>query len=150
MARLIEKIGLRPADYRVADGSGLSLYNYVTAELEVMLLRYAYQNTNIYTHLLPSLPVAADDGTLARRMRGTFAAGNVRGKDRLGGRRKLAGRLLHGGQRPCAMLRHNQPGPQARFCGACASRTACVTNCAARDVAVPKMPFWNERIRRFA
>ena len=80
VARLIEKIGLRPADYRVADGSGLSLYNYVTAELEVMLLRYAYQNTNIYTHLLPSLPVAADDGTLARRMRGTFAAGNVRAK----------------------------------------------------------------------
>lgn len=78
--RLVEKVGLRPSDYRIADGSGLSLYNYVTAELEVMLLRYAYQNTNIYMHLLPALPVAGEDGTLRRRMRGTFTSGNVKAK----------------------------------------------------------------------
>ncbi|HIV83800.1 MAG TPA: D-alanyl-D-alanine carboxypeptidase/D-alanyl-D-alanine-endopeptidase [Candidatus Prevotella intestinigallinarum] len=78
--RLVEKVGLRPSDYRIADGSGLSLYNYVTAELEVMLLRYAYQNTNTYMHLLPSLPVAGEDGTLRRRMRGTFTSGNVKAK----------------------------------------------------------------------
>lgn len=78
--RLVEKVGLRPSDYRIADGSGLSLYNYVTAELEVMLLRYAYQNTNIYMHLLPSLPVAGEDGTLRRRMMGTFTSGNVKAK----------------------------------------------------------------------
>lgn len=78
--RLVEKVGLRPSDYRIADGSGLSLYNYVTAELEVMLLRYAFQNTNIYMHLLPSLPVAGEDGTLRRRMRGTFTSGNVKAK----------------------------------------------------------------------
>ena len=78
--RLVEKVGLRPSDYRIAAGSGLSLYNYVTAELEVMLLRYAYQNTNIYMHLLPSLPVAGEDGTLRRRMRGTFTSGNVKAK----------------------------------------------------------------------
>ena len=45
-----------------------------------MLLRYAYQNTNIYMHLLPSLPVAGEDGTLRRRMRGTFTSGNVKAK----------------------------------------------------------------------
>ncbi len=78
--RVVEKVGLKPSDYRIADGSGLSLYNYVTAELEVMLLRYAYQNTNIYMHLLPSLPVAGEDGTLRRRMRGTFTSGNVKAK----------------------------------------------------------------------
>lgn len=78
--RLIEKVGLSPSDYRIADGSGLSLYNYVTPELEVRLLRYAYQNTNIYMHLLPSLPVAGEDGTLRKRMRGTFASGNVKAK----------------------------------------------------------------------
>lgn len=78
--RLVEKVGLRPSDYRIADGSGLSLYNYVTAELEVMLLRYAYQNTNIYMHLLPSLPVAGEDGTLRRRMSGAFTSGNVKAK----------------------------------------------------------------------
>ncbi len=78
--QLISKVGLSPADYRIADGSGLSLYNYVSAELEVRLLRYAYRNSNVYSHLMPSLPVAGEDGTLARRMRGTLAAGNVRAK----------------------------------------------------------------------
>ncbi|MGN1264108.1 MAG: D-alanyl-D-alanine carboxypeptidase, partial [Prevotella sp.] len=61
-------------------GSGLSLYNYVSAEMEVRLLRYAYQNSQIYVHLLPSLPIAAEDGTLKSRMKGTFAEGNVRAK----------------------------------------------------------------------
>lgn len=78
--RLIEKVGLDPSKYKIADGSGLSLYNYVSAELEIKLLRYAYRNDNVYMHLLPSLPVAGIDGTLKNRMRGTFASGNVRAK----------------------------------------------------------------------
>lgn len=77
---LIDKVGLDPSAYRIADGSGLSLYDYVSAELEVALLRYAYQNVNIFMHLRPSLPIAAEDGTLRRRMQGTFAGGNVRAK----------------------------------------------------------------------
>lgn len=80
MKSLIKKIGLRPDDYRIADGSGLSLYNYQSAELLTMLLRYAYQNSNIYSHLHPSLPVAGVDGTLKSRMRRTPAAGNVHAK----------------------------------------------------------------------
>ncbi len=78
--RLVEKVGLEPSKYKIADGSGLSLYNYVSAELEIKLLRYAYRNDNVYMHLLPSLPVAGIDGTLKNRMRGTFASGNVRAK----------------------------------------------------------------------
>lgn len=78
--RLINKIGLDPSRYNIADGSGLSLYNYVTAELEVMMLRYAYRNGNIYLHLLPALPIAGEDGTLRCRMRGSFTNGNVRAK----------------------------------------------------------------------
>lgn len=78
--RLIKKIGLKPADYVIADGSGLSLYNYVSAELEVAMLRYAYQNSNIYLHLYPSLPIAGTDGTLKRRMKNVFTADNVRAK----------------------------------------------------------------------
>ena len=77
---LIRKMGLSPSDYRLADGSGLSLYNYVTAELEVAFLRYAYENSTIYNHLSPSLPLAAYDGTLSKRLKGTRAAGNVRAK----------------------------------------------------------------------
>lgn len=78
--RVIDKAGLRGGDYKIADGSGLSLYNYVSAELEVALLRYAYRNTDIYLHLHPSLPTAGEDGTLKKRMRGTQADGNVRAK----------------------------------------------------------------------
>ena len=78
--RLIKKIGLDPSRYYIADGSGLSLYNYVSAELEVMMLRYAFKNDNIYLHLQTALPVAGMDGTLERRMKGVFTRGNVRAK----------------------------------------------------------------------
>lgn len=78
--RLIAKNGLQPSDYRIADGSGLSLYNYVTAELQLYFLRYAYKNENIFNHLYYSLPIAGMDGTLKGRMKGTFASGNVRAK----------------------------------------------------------------------
>ena len=78
--RLVRKLGLDPDAYTFADGSGLSLYNYVTAELEVAMLRYAYANGNIMLHLKPSLPVAATDGTLRDRMHGPFTNGNVRAK----------------------------------------------------------------------
>ena len=78
--QLIQKVGNGKNPYRVADGSGLSLYNYVTPELEMRLLRYAYLNKNIYEHLLPSLPIAGWDGTLKTRMKGTFAEGNVKAK----------------------------------------------------------------------
>lgn len=77
---LIRKIGLSPSDYHIADGSGLSLYNYVSPELEVKLLNYAYHTPSIYSAFLPTLPIAGVDGTLARRMRRTPAAGNVRAK----------------------------------------------------------------------
>ena len=77
---LIEHIGLTSSHYQVADGSGLSLYNYLTPELLVSLLRYAYRHEEIYLHLYPSLPVAGEDGSLRKRMRGTSAAGNVAAK----------------------------------------------------------------------
>lgn len=77
---VVKKIGLNPDNYRFADGSGLSLYNYVSAELLTAYLRYAYNKNNIYKHLLPSLPIAGKDGTLKRRMRQTVCEGNVRAK----------------------------------------------------------------------
>lgn len=77
---LIRKVGLDPAHYQIADGSGLSLYNYLTPQLLMRLLRYAYKDGKIYRHLLPSLPIAGTDGTLKRRLRKTAAEGNVRAK----------------------------------------------------------------------
>lgn len=78
--KLITRIGLNPSDYKFADGSGLSLYNYVSAELLVGLLRFAYHNQNIYGQLYPALPIAGVDGTLEKRMKGAFTNGNVRAK----------------------------------------------------------------------
>ena len=78
--QLIKSLGLTPSRYQIADGSGLSLYNYVTPELLVRLLEYAWNTERIRTHLYPSLPIAGEDGTLSKRMRGTAAQGNVHAK----------------------------------------------------------------------
>ena len=75
--RLIRQLGLQPDHYQIADGSGLSLYNYLTPELLGRMLVYAYHEPAICSLLLPSLPVAAEDGTLRKRMHRTSAAGNV-------------------------------------------------------------------------
>ena len=77
---LLERAGLRSGVYRLADGSGLSLYNYLSAESLLQILRYAYKRQHIYKHLLPALPVAGEDGTLKKRMRDTAAEGNVQAK----------------------------------------------------------------------
>lgn len=77
---VISKTGLNPNHYTIADGSGLSLYDYVTSELLVSLLRYAYSNNAIFEQLYPALPIAGEDGTLAKRMIDTPAHRNVHAK----------------------------------------------------------------------
>ena len=66
--------------YTIADGSGLSLYDYITPELLVQYLKYAYAHKNIYDTLLLSLPIAGIDGTLEKRLTGTTAYQNVHAK----------------------------------------------------------------------
>jgi D-alanyl-D-alanine carboxypeptidase/D-alanyl-D-alanine-endopeptidase (penicillin-binding protein 4) len=78
--KLVKKLGLNADNYKFADGSGLSLYNYVSPELLVMLLRYAYRTSEIYSNLYPALPVAGVDGTLEKRMKGPYTKGNVHAK----------------------------------------------------------------------
>ena len=78
--KLITDLALNPEDYIIADGSGLSLYNYVTPELLVQVLRYAWQWDNIRIPFIEALPIAGMDGTLEKRMQHTTAHGNVRAK----------------------------------------------------------------------
>ena len=78
--RLIRTVGLDPSHYQIADGSGLSLYNYLTPQLLAYVLRYAYAHPDIYKPLRESMPIAGRDGTLRKRMKGTKAAGNVHAK----------------------------------------------------------------------
>jgi D-alanyl-D-alanine carboxypeptidase/D-alanyl-D-alanine-endopeptidase (penicillin-binding protein 4) len=77
---VLESWGVPPDSFVQADGSGLSRYNYVTAELLVTLLRRLYADPRHRAPFLEVLPVAGVDGTLARRLRGTRAEGNVRAK----------------------------------------------------------------------
>jgi D-alanyl-D-alanine carboxypeptidase/D-alanyl-D-alanine-endopeptidase (penicillin-binding protein 4) len=78
--KTLGKAGISDVPYRIADGSGLSLYNYVTPELLTKLLIYAYRNQRIFMDLYTSLPIAGQDGTLAKRMTRSAAEGNVRAK----------------------------------------------------------------------
>lgn len=88
----LRRADLHPERYVVADGCGLSLYNYVSAEMEVRLLRYAFGKKEIFEALYPLLPVAGRDGTLRRRLHGTAAQGNVHAKTgTVTGIRSLAG-----------------------------------------------------------
>lgn len=77
---LIRKVGLTPAHYEIADGSGVSLYNYLTPELLIRLLEYAWREDHIRQRLYPSLPIAGVDGTLEKRMQKTPAQGNIHAK----------------------------------------------------------------------
>jgi len=125
--QLIRKMGLTPSHYQIADGSGLSLYNYVTPQLLGNFLRYAFQNKSIYNHLLPSLPIAGVDGTLHRRLRGASTLWNVKAKTgTVEGISSLAGYLTsRDGNQLCFCiinqgLRHTSTGHhfQDRLCHA--------------------------------
>ncbi len=77
---LMSRLSLEPDHYLIADGSGLSLYNYLSPEALVAMLRHAYQDEAIRRHFLPALPIAGEDGTLRRRMKSGATRGNVRAK----------------------------------------------------------------------
>jgi serine-type D-Ala-D-Ala carboxypeptidase/endopeptidase (penicillin-binding protein 4) len=65
---------------RIADGSGLSRLNRLTASMLVQMLRSAWTSPDFRDSFYSSLPVAARSGTLERRMIRTAAAGRVRAK----------------------------------------------------------------------
>jgi len=78
---VIEGWGVDPGSYVLVDGSGLSRYNYVTAETIVRILRHIYMDPRHRTPFIEALPTGGvEGGTIARRFRGTRAAGNVHAK----------------------------------------------------------------------
>jgi serine-type D-Ala-D-Ala carboxypeptidase/endopeptidase (penicillin-binding protein 4) len=62
------------------DGSGLSRYDYVTADALVSVLAHVAGDERLRGPFEAALPVAGRDGTLANRMKGTAAEGNARAK----------------------------------------------------------------------
>jgi D-alanyl-D-alanine carboxypeptidase/D-alanyl-D-alanine-endopeptidase (penicillin-binding protein 4) len=67
-----------PSDaYVMADGSGLSRYNYVTARTVSTILERMYKDERHRDAFSATLPIAGKDGSLATRMRRTRAEGNA-------------------------------------------------------------------------
>jgi D-alanyl-D-alanine carboxypeptidase/D-alanyl-D-alanine-endopeptidase (penicillin-binding protein 4) len=76
---LSAKAGARPNDVRVADGSGLSEADSMTARAMVHLLAYAHRAPwGSVFHA--SMPVAGESELMRRRMRSTPAHGNLHAK----------------------------------------------------------------------
>jgi len=71
--------GITTAEAAVRDGSGLSRHDYISPRAVVRLLT-VMQSHPAFDAFYSALPIAGVDGTIASRMRGTPAAGNLRAK----------------------------------------------------------------------
>jgi serine-type D-Ala-D-Ala carboxypeptidase/endopeptidase (penicillin-binding protein 4) len=76
-ARLLAGEGIPMAGVRIADGSGLSLLDRVTARELIAILRAAWSDPALRPVFVAALPVAGINGTLSDRMRRPPARGHV-------------------------------------------------------------------------
>lgn len=67
-------------NYNIADGSGLSMYDYVPASMFISVLRRFYQDPELFDIIYQSLPIAGSDGTLKGRMGTHPTLGRVHAK----------------------------------------------------------------------
>ena len=114
MREVLESWGVDPSRVVVADGSGLSRYNYVTARALVDVLERMHDDPQHAAPFLATLPVAARSGTLATRLTGTAAAGNAHAKTgSMSNVRTLSGYVTSadGDVLAFAILANNFPGP---------------------------------------
>ncbi len=85
-------MGIDTTKHWIVDGSGVSHYNLLTAEMLVQLLTAMTKQPEAFGLYFESLPIAGVDGTLKTRMRGTKAEGNLRAKTgSIGGVSSLSG-----------------------------------------------------------
>ncbi len=88
---VMASFGIDTTSYHVVDGSGVSHYNLITAEMLVTLLQSMSRSAQ-FPLFYRSLPIAGVDGTLENRMRNTPAAENLRAKTgSIGGVSSLSG-----------------------------------------------------------
>jgi D-alanyl-D-alanine carboxypeptidase/D-alanyl-D-alanine-endopeptidase (penicillin-binding protein 4) len=73
-------LGIDTSKLSIADGSGVSRYNLLSADQIIQFLMAIYKQPRIFPLIFNSLPIASIDGTLAKRMRSYPAASNLRAK----------------------------------------------------------------------
>jgi D-alanyl-D-alanine carboxypeptidase/D-alanyl-D-alanine-endopeptidase (penicillin-binding protein 4) len=78
--QFLNEIGVAPDGIIQYDGSGLSRHNLVTPSALVQVYRYMGIQSRNSAVWMSAQPIAAVDGTLRNRFKGTRAAGNVRAK----------------------------------------------------------------------
>jgi D-alanyl-D-alanine carboxypeptidase/D-alanyl-D-alanine-endopeptidase (penicillin-binding protein 4) len=108
--------GIAPGQYRIADGSGLSRVNFVSAQMIVRILRAMAKDPQNLAAFDATLPIAGKDGTIAGRMKGTRAQDNVHAKTgTLGHVRALSGYLTtaDGERLVFSMIANNFQAPTA-------------------------------------
>lgn len=118
MRETLLRFGLGEDAYLPRDGSGLSRYDYVTADALKHLLMRLRDDPAYAERFESTLPVAGISGTLASRMKGTPAEGRVRAKTgTLSNVRALSGYLttLQGETIVFSMLANNFRVPTAEI-----------------------------------
>jgi serine-type D-Ala-D-Ala carboxypeptidase/endopeptidase (penicillin-binding protein 4) len=68
------------ATYVQADGSGLSRYDFVTADVIVTILERMFKDPRHHDAFTAAMPIAGTDGTVASRLKDTRAEGNALAK----------------------------------------------------------------------
>lgn len=74
-----ERLGVN-GDFSIADGSGLSVYNYLSADVVLRALRFTHSNEELFNAFYMHLPQSGVSGTMQNRTKGTKAHGKVRAK----------------------------------------------------------------------
>ncbi len=81
VSRFIDSLGFKSENYSIADGSGVSRYNLVSAELLAECLKYFYyRNPGLFNLLYSSFPIGGVDGTLEKRFINTKSYNNIHAK----------------------------------------------------------------------
>ena len=80
VSSFLDEIGVNRYSYEILEGSGLTRFNKVTADLYMKLLKYMYDDHFMFDYYFHALSVAGVDGTLRNRMIGTQGEGNIHAK----------------------------------------------------------------------
>ncbi|HEY4612059.1 MAG TPA: D-alanyl-D-alanine carboxypeptidase/D-alanyl-D-alanine-endopeptidase, partial [Bacteroidota bacterium] len=78
--QFLSQFGIDTTKFLMVDGSGVSHYNLLSAEMLVQLLTGMERRPDLFPLFYESLPIAGVDGTLKSRMKGTPAEQNLRAK----------------------------------------------------------------------